>query len=70
MIIFRAAEIGDNGKIVHLDPSGNLLGEYDVGGNPMDDAVGPDGKIYITQHFRDSSLISTSSVTSDKPFCS
>ncbi|HKM53703.1 MAG TPA: SdrD B-like domain-containing protein, partial [Isosphaeraceae bacterium] len=42
----------NSGNIVHLDPSGKLLGEFNVGGNPIDDAVGPDGKIYISQHFQ------------------
>ena len=38
--------------LVHIDSSGNLLGEYYVGGNPDDAAVGPDGHIYISQVFR------------------
>jgi hypothetical protein len=42
----------NSGNIIHLDPSGKLLNEYSVGGNPIDDAVGPDGKIYISQHFQ------------------
>jgi methionine-rich copper-binding protein CopC len=41
----------NSGNLVHIDSSGNFLNEYSIGGSPNDAAVGPDGKIYITQVF-------------------
>jgi methionine-rich copper-binding protein CopC len=41
----------NSGNVLHLDSSGNFLNEFFVGGSPDDVAVGPDGKIYISQIF-------------------
>jgi protocatechuate 3,4-dioxygenase beta subunit len=41
----------NSGNVLHLDASGNFINEYFVGGSPNDVAVGPDGKVYITQVF-------------------
>ncbi len=41
----------NSGQVVHTDASGNLLGDYYVGGSPNDVAVGPNGQVYITQIF-------------------
>ena len=41
----------NSSQIIHVDANGNLLGDYSVGDNPDDAAVGPDGKVYYSLVF-------------------
>jgi streptogramin lyase len=41
----------NSARIIHVDASGNLLGQYAIGSNPDDAAVGPDGRVYYSLVF-------------------